>query len=458
MSASASRTLAMRSARTQLRAVPRTRIPGPRFNSTQAGSQAPSQSHLASGLAGGGVVLLGGYLWYYFSGVKTAVDTSKRISSSITSAKDRAVASLPEPNEAISYLRSVAKSYAVFVPGAAGAIDSTFDSIEELHNSHKDEVDAIISGAYKDIKKIANERKSLDMDSVLAILGVLQRRAGELGTVAGQLSSDAVAPFLEKNPKLRDAIGGSWDEFKSLADRHGPEVKKLYEDTTAKVTDTIKSQGVTVASIASIVQIVREKSEQAKKLAEKGAKDAWDRASKQAAPALEKMPDVKKVLDENASVLMSVGGGGLAAMGGSNVKEIWDRIKQVADKKGDLDEKTIDELKKFVLDKVEDVKKGGKGGAQDLINKFSGGGFEGIVKLIPGGQKALESTPDLQVLFKIAQSKSGDAQKLTQETYDDILKVLKEKAEKAKKLGESAAKDAKESSDKSSDKSKSKSK
>ena len=38
--------------------------------------------------------------------------------------------------------------------------------------------------------------------------------------------------------------------------------------------------------------------------------------------------------------------------------------------------------------------------------------------------QALESTPDLQVLFKIAQSKSGDAQKLTQETYDDILKVL----------------------------------
>lgn len=326
-------------------------------------------------------------MWYYFSGVKTAVDTSKRISSSITSAKDRAVASMPEPNEAISYLRSVAKSYAVFVPGAAGAIDSTFDSIEELHNSHRDEVDAIISGAYKDIKKIVNQRKSMDMDSVLAILGVLQQRAGELGTVAGQLSSDAISPILEKNPKLRDAIGGSWDEFKSLADRHGPEVKKLYESTTAKVTDTIKSQGVTVTSIASIVQIVREKTDEAKKLAEKGAKDAWDRASKQLAPTLEKMPDVKKVLDENATTLMSVGGGGLAAMGGSNVKEIWDRIRQVADKKGDLDEKTIDELKNFILDKVADVKKGGKGGAQDLMNKFSGGGFESIVKMIPGGQK-----------------------------------------------------------------------
>lgn len=294
---------------------------------------------------------------------------------------------MPEPNEAISYLRSVAKSYAVFVPGAAATIDSTFDSIEELHNSHKDEVDAIISGAYKDIKKITNERKSMDMDSVLAILGVLQKRAGELGTVASQLSSDAISPILEKHPKLRDSIGGSWDELKFLADRHGPEVKKLYDSTTAKITETVSSQGVTAASIASIVQIVREKSNEAKKLAEKGAKDAWDRASKQAAPALEKMPDVKKVLDENATTLMSVGGGGLAAMGGSNVKEIWDRIRQVADKKGGIDEKSIDELKKFILDKVEAAKKGGKGGAQDLMDKFNGDGFESIVKMIPGGQK-----------------------------------------------------------------------
>jgi len=357
------------------------------------------------------------------------------------------MASVPEPNEALAYLRSVAKSYAVLIPGAASSIDATFDSIEELHNTHREEVDEIISGAYKDIKKIVNERKSMDLDSALAILGVLQTRTGEFATFASKLSSDAMTPILQKHPKLRQSIGGSWDELKSLADRHGPEVKKLYDSTVEKITQTINSQGVSAASIASIVQIVREKSEEAKKLAEKGAKDAWERASKQAKPALDKMPEVKKVLDENASALIGVGGGGLAAMGGSNVKEIWERVKQVADAKGGVDEKKVEELKNFILDKVEQAKKGGMGGAKDVVDKFTGGGgFESLVKMIPGGQKALDSTPDLQELFKIAQSKSGDAQKLTQETYDDILKVLKEKATKAKKLGESAAKDAKESS------------
>ncbi|KAG8725055.1 hypothetical protein FRC12_003224 [Ceratobasidium sp. 428] len=439
---SASRTLAMRSAaRAQLRAVPRTRIPGARFNSTQPINNSASQSHLVSGLAGGGVVLLGGYLWYHFSGLKTAVNTSQRISSTITSAKNQAIQSLPEPNQAIQYLRSVAKSYAVFIPGAAASIDSTFDAIEELHDSHRDEVDEIISGAYTDIKKIVNQRKSMDLDSAFAIVGVLQQRLGEFATFAGNLSSDVMTPILDKNPKLRDALGGSWDELKSLANRHGPEVKKLYDDTANKITNTVKSQGVTASSLASIVQIVREKADEARKLAERGAKDAWERARKQAGPALDKMPDVKKVLDENASTLMSVGGGGLAAIGGSNAKEIWDRIRQVADAKGGVDQKKVDELRQFIQDKVQKATKGGSG----VVDKFTEGGFENIVKMIPGGQKALESTPNLQELFKVAQSKSGDAQKLTQETYEEILKVLKNKAEKAKKLGESAANEAKES-------------
>ncbi|CAE6448682.1 unnamed protein product [Rhizoctonia solani] len=439
---SASRTLAMRSARV-FRSAPHPKVRGARFNSMQAdvthtaGPSPVSSSHIASGLAGGGVVLIGGYLWYQFSGVKTAVDTSRRVSNTITSAKDQIKSSLPPPNEALSYLRSVAKSYAVFIPGGSQYLDSVFDSIDELHNSHRDEIDSIISGAYNDIKKISNERKSMDLDSALAILGVLQKRVGELGNVAGKLSSDAVAPILERHPKLRDALGDNWDELKDFAKRHGPEAKKLYDDTANKIIDTVKSNGVTAASVATIVQIVREKSDEAKRIAEKTGKDAWERARKQAGPALDKMPDIKKVLDENATTLMSVGGG-VAAMSGGNTREIWDRVKQVADSKGRIGDDKLNELKDFILEKVEAAKKGGKGGMMDAVEKFSGGGFENMVKMIPGGQETLESTPDLRELFKLAQSRGDDAQKLTRETYDDILKVLKEKAEKAKRLAKEA--------------------
>ncbi|KAJ1304443.1 hypothetical protein OPQ81_005590 [Rhizoctonia solani] len=411
---SASRTLAMRSARTPLRSMPRSQARGVRFESMRADlshttNPSPvSISHVASGLAGGGAVLLGGYLWYQFSEVKTAVDASRRVSNTLNSTKARIKDSLPPPNEALSYLRSVSKS-------------------------HREEIDSIISGAYNDIKKITNERKSMDLDSALAILGVFQKRAGELGTVAGKLSSDAVSPILDRYPKLRDALGGNWDEFKDFARRHGPEAKKLYDDTANRIIDTVKSKGVTAASIANIVQIVRDKSDEAKRVAENTSKDAWERAMKQAGPALDKMPDIKNVLEENASTLMSVGGG-VAAMSGSNSREIWDRIKQVADTKGRVSEDKLNELKDFILEKVEAAKKGGKGGVKNVAEKFSGDGFENIVKMIPGGQQALESTPDLRELFKLAQSRSDDAQKLTRETYEDVLNVLKEKAEKAKHL------------------------
>ncbi|CCO29417.1 hypothetical protein BN14_03430 [Rhizoctonia solani AG-1 IB] len=148
------------------------------------------------------------------------------------------------------------------------------------------------------------------------------------------------------------------------------------------------------------------------------------------------MPDIKKVLDENASTLMSAGGG-VALMSGGNSREIWDRIKQLADTKGNISEDKLNELKKFILEKVE-AAKNGKGGLKEMADKFSGGGIENMVKMIPGGQQALDSTPDLRELFKVAQSRSEDAEKLTRETYDDVLKVLKEKAEKAKRLAKEA--------------------
>ncbi|CUA74518.1 hypothetical protein RSOLAG22IIIB_11278 [Rhizoctonia solani] len=414
---SAPRTFAMRSARVALRSKPRPQANGSRFYAMSAdvnhtaGPSPVSISHIASGLAGGGAVVIGG--------VKTAVDSSQRIASTLNNAKVQIKNSLPPPNEALSYLRSVTKSYAVFVPGGSQYVDSVFDSIDELHNSHREEIDSIVSGAYNDIKKITNERKSMDLDSALAILGVLQKRAGELGNVAGELSSDAVGPILDRHPN------------------HAPEVKKLYDDTANKIIDTVKSNGVTAASIATIVQIVREKSDEAKRVAENTAKDAWERARKQAGPALDKMPDIKKVLDENSSTLMSVGGG-VAAMSGSNSREIWDRIKQVADSKGRISEDKLNELKNFILEKVEAAKKGGKGGMKDVAEKFSSGGFENMVKMIPGGQETLDSTPNLRALFKVTQSHGEDAQKLAQETYEDVLKVLKEKAEKAKRLADQA--------------------
>ncbi|CAE6469624.1 unnamed protein product [Rhizoctonia solani] len=141
-------------------------------------------SHLASGLAGGGVVLVGGYLWFHFSGIKPAIETAiittclqTRPLLGIKPAIETAISisnnlkhnktqtqtqtqvhshNLPA-NEALAFLRAVAKSYVVFIPGGSWAVDSVFNSIEELHQTHHEQIDAIIHDTYADVKKIIHE-------------------------------------------------------------------------------------------------------------------------------------------------------------------------------------------------------------------------------------------------------------------------------------------------------------
>ncbi|KAH7335784.1 hypothetical protein B0J17DRAFT_719405 [Rhizoctonia solani] len=222
----------------------------PRFNSTRADvtrktrSISPPIAHLVSGLAG----------------IKPAVDTAIKLSNSLNDAKLQVQDQLSAkpPNEALAYLRSAAKSYVLFIPGGSWAMDSIFDTIDELHKTHRQEVDSIVYDAYNDIKNIINECGPLNAGSALAIFGVLRRRVGELGRVAGKASSDAVSLILDRNPKLREALGSKWTELKDLASRNGPETKKVYDDAANEILDTVQSKGVTEASVASMSQIVKQ--------------------------------------------------------------------------------------------------------------------------------------------------------------------------------------------------------
>ena len=58
----------------------------------------------------------------------------------------------------------------------------------------------------------------------------------------------------------------------------------------------------------------------------------------------------------------------------------------------------------------------------------------------------MKKVPDVDVgmLAQVAQNRGDEAKKLMGETYEDILKVLKEKAEKAKKIAGKAQEESKE--------------
>lgn len=53
---------------------------------------------------------------------------------------------------------------------------------------------------------------------------------------------------------------------------------------------------------------------------------------------------------------------------------------------------------------------------------------------------------DIQALFALSQNKGQDAKQLAEETYHDVLNVLKEKASKAKKIAEEGKEEAKDKS------------
>jgi hypothetical protein len=60
-----------------------------------------------------------------------------------------------------------------------------------------------------------------------------------------------------------------------------------------------------------------------------------------------------------------------------------------------------------------------------------------------GSPQALKKVPNMQALVELSKARSEDATKLAKETWDDVLKVLNAKAQKAQELAEGATKDAK---------------
>lgn len=140
-----------------------------RLESTSTSTAAPSQSSstpaIIGGLIGGGITLLGGYGWYHYSGASTFVNTAHAAKSKFEAAFKKSTESAPEPNEAIQWLRQTATSYAGFIPGAKGYVNSAFDDIDAIQKKHGDEVNKIVSNAYTELKDVSKKGTNLEAAS-----------------------------------------------------------------------------------------------------------------------------------------------------------------------------------------------------------------------------------------------------------------------------------------------------
>ncbi|KAI9003171.1 hypothetical protein BC832DRAFT_532428 [Gaertneriomyces semiglobifer] len=408
-----------------------------RFQSTSTAQPAggSTASHIAAGAAGGGLVLVGGYTYYRISGAKQWVDTAtaaKDYYKDITvKAKQTIKEKTPDTaEEALESLRSITKSYASVIPGASSYIDSTFDSLDEIRSEHGEEFDKVITQTYKDVKQIIQDDKSgLDVVTGNRILDVMKRHAKEFKDLAKKAGKTAFSELEEKFPGVAQKLGGGYEEFQHLAAKAGPEAKKTLDEVSQQMHE-IFNKGLTPDAYKQARDLIQSKSAQIKELAQKQSQAAWDKGLDQAKPYIDKVPELRQLLNDNSGKFVA-SAVSLTGASDTSFTKIFEQVKDIAEASNDQRKDKIAKFREFVQKKAGDSKDAGVATLER--------GWEGLqewVKVVPGGSEALQQIPDVSVLVRLSQEKGDDAKELAKETYEDVLKILQEKAEKARKIVE----------------------
>lgn len=340
------------------------------------------------------------------------------------------------PNEAIEFLRKTVKSYVGLVPGASAYVDSTFDALDELHATHGEEVEQLVQQSYDEMKQIMKDDKSgVNAQTATKVIEVIRRSTSRLEEIGKKAGQDAIQKLGERYPELKEKLGGSYEELRKAAEKNGPEAKRIYDETTRQILK-IFSSGFSPDKLNEAKDLVQSKASEIGDAAGGASQDAWNKVLKEATPYLDKLPDIRKLVEENASAFVAAG----VSQGGA-AQEVLVRIKEAAEGDTAKNKEKMQELKDFVQAKAKEARQRGGQGAE--------GGLQSLqewIRSMPGGEEALKKVPDLDVdaLTQIAQNKGDDAKKLMGETYEDILKVLQDKANKAKKIAGEGKEEAKQ--------------
>jgi gas vesicle protein len=342
-----------------------------------------------------------GYLWYRQSGLRDVVNATKTTKDYVSQAGKKIKESTPEPNEALNWLRDTAKSYAVFIPGARGYIDTAFDDIDAIRAKHGQEVDNIVREAYEELRDVLGKG---DMSLLTAerAWNVLVKHLGRIG----DLSGDAAQQIMDNHPQLKEKVGGNLDKLKEMGRNYGPEAKKEVDRTWDQISDIVKT-GMSAENIQKIQKVVQEKVDKIKQLGD----EAWTKGMEQAKPYLDKNPKVKELVEKNADTLKQ-----------GNVQDLYQKIKTAVEN-GDTGD-----LESYVSSAADKAKQSGFGGLDQYLNK------------IPGGDQIL---PKLSQIQEVAQKHGDEAQRIMKDAVSEISEILKKKGDEAQELAKKAKEDSK---------------
>lgn len=345
---------------------------------------------------------LGGlYTWYHFSAMKTMVNTAHETREYYNQALQKLQASTPDASEAYKYLRSTAKQYAAFIPGASGYIDTAFNDLDAIRNKHGDEFDKVVKDAYSELREVS--KGGANIQTAQKAVDVLQKHMERMY----ELGADAMEEIMNNHPEMKEKVGGNIQQLKQMGQQYGPEVQKQIDQTWDQVRDIMKS-GVSADSVNKIKKLVEEKSQQVQQMGEQ----AWKKGMEQAKPYLDKNPEVKKMIENNADALRK-----------GNAMELFNRAKQA------VESGNTEDLQKYVNSTVDKVK-----------SKGSQMGLDKYMDMIPHGSEIM---PKLQQLREVAEKHSHEGEQLLKETMEEIRKVVSSKADKAQEIADKAKEESK---------------
>ena len=333
------------------------------------------------------------------------VNTARETKAYFEKATKKLSDSTPEPSEALQWLRQTATSYAAFIPGAKGYVNTAFDDLDAIHRKHGSEMDKIVKEAYEEIRDITKE-KGMSLETAEQVREALQKHLKRIF----DLASDATQDILNNHPEIKERVGGSIDQLKSMGDKYGPEAKKQVDQTWEQIRNIVKS-GVSMESATKIRSLIEEKIELIKEMGD----EAWKKGLQEAKPYLDKSPKVKEMIEKNAESLKQ-----------GNVTELWQKVKDTAES-GNTE--SIENYIKSIVD---------KGKSQ---GKSVAGGAEKYLKMVPGADDMM---PKLEKLRSYTAKHGKQAENLLNEAVEEIHEVVKRKYEEAKKMaGEEEKKESK---------------
>lgn len=271
-----------------------------------------------------------------------------------------------------------------------------------MQQNHGGEVDRIVNDTYKELQNAT--KKGISMDTAAKTWEIIEKAITQLG----ELAANSASEVLDNHPQIKEEVGGNLDQLQRMVDSYGPEAKEQLDQTYQQIKDVIK-EGVSAESISKVRYLIQDKTEKVKKLGD----DAWEKGLEQAKPYLDKYPQAKEMIEDNADALKN-----------RNIKDVFENVKSA------VESGNMDDLEEYVKQAGDRVRNSGL--SQNV---------EQYAKMTTGGGEIMRR---LQKLQEVAKMRGGEAEGILSGAYDDIRRILAKRTAEAEKLATMVEKDAKQ--------------